>query len=418
MVINDFPSLAVEDTLSPALLPSHLLARQPILDGRCEVFAYELLFPGGWQSSFHERSGSPTPGESLAEGIESLTGNRPAFIQCTREALVAKQVTLLPPTTAVLEIAASIEPDAELVQACAELRAMGYRFALDDFLPRPEMQPLIDLASYIKVDFKRADAKTRQQIGRMARGKSASLMGVNVEDHIEFSMARTDGYKFFKGYFFCRPKVVANRPIAPSRMNYLRLLMELARTPINLGEIMRIVQSDPALCYRLLLLANSPLWGIRGDISSPRHAFMLIGEERFRTLVSVATSCSLAQGQPPALIALSLERARFCEQMAVHTGQNPTEQFMLGLLSLLDAMLDTAMQSVLKSLPLREEAKAVLMGLSNAASVPLSLIRSFESGALETCKKVARELGMGEEKMAGVYTESLRWAGASLVACR
>ena len=70
-------------------------------------------------------------------GIDSLTNNGLAFVNCTRDALVGKLVTLLPPKTTVLEILETVEPDPELVKACIELREMGYVFALDDFLPAP-----------------------------------------------------------------------------------------------------------------------------------------------------------------------------------------------------------------------------------------------------------------------------------------
>ena len=203
------------------------------------------------------------------------------------------------------------------------------------------MQPLIDIASYIKVNFRLSDAKSRHEIQQALRGSHAALLAEKVEDQEEFAIARSEGYEFFQGYFFCRPKIMANREIPPNRMNYLRLLIELTRTPLNLREVMRIVQSEASLCYRLLLLANSPMWGVHGDVTSVRHAFMLVGENRFRTLVSVAASCVLSQDQPSALISLSLERARFCELLAPLVGEDPTEQFMLGLLSLVDAMLET-----------------------------------------------------------------------------
>jgi len=398
---------------------SRFLARQPILNLQREVVGYELLFRAGWENSFLGESDEASRNmldNYLYLGMESLTHNKLAFVNCTRELLVGKLVTILPPQTTVLEILETVKPDAELVRACVELREMGYALALDDFIAYPEMQPLIEIANYVKVDFRLSDAAKRQEIHRMVRGSKAALLAEKVEDQEEFDIARGEGYEYFQGYFFCRPKITANREIPANRMNYLQLLLELTRQPVKLREVTRIVRREASLCYRLLLLANSPRWSRRGNITSVQDAFMLVGEDRFRALVSVAASCVLSQQRTPALICLSLERARFCELLAPLVGENPTEQFMLGLLSLLDAMLEVPMDSIAKSLPLRDEAKAALLGEPNSAAVPLCLIRSFESGAWGTCASTAETLGVSEETLANLYVEAVKWASDSVAA--
>jgi EAL and modified HD-GYP domain-containing signal transduction protein len=398
--------------------PSRFLARQPILNARGEIFAYELLFRAGWENCFRGESDAATLqtlDQIMYMGIESLTNNQLAFVNCTREALVGRLVTVLPSRTTVLEILETVEPDAEVLEACRELRKMGYQIALDDFVPSPQMRPLIEVASYVKVDFRLSDAKVRREIYEMTCDSYAALLAEKVEDQEEFDVARGEGCEYFQGYFFCRPKVFANREIPPNRVNYLRLMAELTRKSLNLREVVHIVSLEASLCYRLLRLANSPLWGRRNDVTSVQDAFMLVGEDRFRALVSVAASCVLNESKPSALTSLSVERARFCELLAPLIGQNPTEQFMLGLLSLLDAMLQTPMESIVQSMPLRAEAKAALLGATNPAAVPLCLIRNFESGAWGSCAVAADSVGVSEETLAKLYFESVQWARDTLV---
>jgi len=409
--------------------PQRFLARQPILNHRQEVFGYELLFRTGWENCFRgerEQATRETLDSYLYMGIESLANDGLAFVNCTREALIGGWVTLLPPKTTVLEIMETVEPDADLVEACIALRKMGYLLALDDFVPRPEMQPLVEIASYVKVDIRHSNAEMRRKIHGSMRASRAALLAEKVEDQEDLNIAISEGYQYFQGYFFCRPTIMTNREIPANRMNYLRLLIELTRTPLNLQEVCRIVKLETSLTYRLLLLANSARWSRRADVTSVQDAFMLVGEDRFRAMVSVAASCVLTQHQPPALISLSLERARFCELLAPLAGESPNEQFMLGLLSLLDAMLETPMELIVKSLPLRPEAKAALMevghpvgasiGTANPVAVPLNLIRSFECGNWEVCKAVADKLGISEERLAGLYLQSVKWATETLAA--
>jgi EAL and modified HD-GYP domain-containing signal transduction protein len=151
-------------------------------------------------------------------------------------------------------------------------------------------------------------------------------------------------------------------------------------------------------------------------VTSIQDAFMLVGEYRFRALVSVAASGLLSQGQPPALISLSLQRARFCELLASLIGELPSEQFMVGQLSLLDAILETPMATIVKTLPLRPEAKSALMGAKNRIAAPLTLIRAFETGAWATCGGTAKELGLAEDKLTELYVESVKWATEVLAA--
>jgi c-di-GMP-related signal transduction protein len=401
--------------------PSQFLARQPILNPGREVVGYELLFRSGWENRFSgeaDEATRQTLDNCLAMDVESLADGGLAFVNCTRQALVGKLFTLLPPATTVIELLETIEPDGEVIGACLDLRRMGYRMALDDFLPRPEMQPLIEIADYVKVDFRLSDAKERQRIRQMTRNSHAALLAEKVEDEEEFQVAYREGHKYFQGYFFCRPKMVARLSIPANRANYLRLLAELTRKPLHLDEVLNIVRMEASLCYRLLRLANSPLWGLRSEVTSVRGAFMLVGEDRFRMLVSVATSSVLGQSRSPALVSLSLQRARFCELFAPLIGENPTEQFLLGLLSLVDAMLEMPMEAIARALPLRPEAKEALLGAANRAAIPLCAIRSIEMGTWAECSRATRIPGIDESVLARLYMESVRWTADSIAASR
>ncbi|MBB6142543.1 EAL and modified HD-GYP domain-containing signal transduction protein [Silvibacterium bohemicum] len=401
--------------------PTRFVARQPIFDARRNVYGYELLFRSGWENSFSgdiEDATRQMLDNCLVWGVDSLAGGGLAFVNCTREALVSQLVTQLPPGNTVLEILETVEPDEELLKACRALRAMGYVFALDDFVPRPEMRPLVEMARFVKVDFRLSDAAERRRIHAMVCGSPAALLAEKIETPEEFSAALAEGYEYFQGYFFCRPKIFANREIPSSWANYLRLLAELTESPFDARAVIRIIMAETSICYRLLRLANSALLGTRKEVTSVQSALILVGEDRFRRLVSLAVSSALGRDQPPALISLSLERARFCELVAPLLGQNPHEQYMLGLLSLLDAILQCPMEKLLKSLPLRPEAKAALLGAENSIALPLNLIRCYEAGAWEPCAGTIQSLGLSEERLAGIYMEAIRWTTEAIASTR
>jgi c-di-GMP-related signal transduction protein len=393
-------------------------ARQPILNLQREAIGYELLFREGWENRYTgeaEAAVRQTLDNCVSMDIGPLVGDGLAFLNCTRQALVGCLVTLMPPETTVLEVLETVEPDAELVRVCTELQQMGYRIALDDFVPDAKLEPLIRIADYVKVDFLATSVAERREIHRMLRGSRAVLVAEKVEDQETFDIAREEGYTLFQGYFFCWPKVISGRKVPANRMNYLRLLTELTRPEMNVEEMIRIIRMETSLSYRLLRLANSPLWGVRTEVTGVGAALMMVGEDRFRMLVSVAASTMLGQSQPAPLINLALERARFCELLAPLIGENPAEQFVLGLLSLLDAMMETSMETIAHSLPLRREAKDALLGVENHLSLALRTIQGFELGGNPQEGEVLR---IGEETVMRLYVESVKWARDSMWACR
>ena len=179
---------------------------------------------------------------------------------------------------------------------------------------------------------------------------------------------------------------------------------------MDMVKVSRIVQAEASICYKLLRLANSALMGVRSEVTSVQSAIIFVGEDRFRRLVTVAVSSVLGRDQPQALVSMALERARFCELAAPLLGENASEQYMLGLLSLLDAILQIPMAMLVQSLPLRDEAKAALLGAANPAARPLRLIRCFEAGDWMSCAQAMQISGLPEDGWAQLYFEALKWA--------
>ncbi len=391
--------------------PNRFIARQPILDRRQRVIGYEMLFRSGWMNSFSgdmEEATYQTIDNLLVSG-DSLCERKLAFVNFTRSSLISGLATLLPRETTVIEILETVEPDEEVVSACRSLKDQGYRLALDDFVMRAGMKKLIELADYIKIDFRASGPRERLSIFKSLRGTHVELLAEKVEDVAEFNSATIEGFSHFQGYFFCRPTIIARREIPPNRTSTLQLLSALTRFPIEISEVERAIKGDPSLCYRLLRMVNSPLYAIRNRVDSIRTALLLIGEQDFRKLAVVALTGSLGNPNAHELLNLSLLRAHFCELIAPHIGQSPTEQYLIGLLSAADAILELPMDTIVNSLPLHPETRSALMGDSNAASLGLSLARHYETGDWSWSAEEARTINSDEIKLESIYAESLLW---------
>jgi c-di-GMP-related signal transduction protein len=417
MTAREHDPAVLEQDKSPIqpALPTHYLGRQPIVDEKSRLCGYELLFREGEMNRF-----SGNPEQATREVVDYWLMLMPepdqtlAFVNCTRAALMEGVVTILPPASTVLEILEDVEPDPALLSACRALRKQGYRFALDDFSPVPSRAPLFELADYVKIDYRATDARARREIDAMMAGSWALRIAEKIESEAEMRMAHSEGCMLFQGYFFARPVLLSSQKIPQNRLVYLRLLAALQQIPSDLSEVDSLVSSDATLCYRVLRLANSAMQGRLAVVSSVRDALLVVGDDAVRRMVTVALAGVLSGQRPPALVSMALARARFCELLAPRLWQEPQQLYLLGMLSLLDALLETPMHRILKTLPLACEMKAALVGEPGPLTSALELLRSLEICDWGGCEGLRERFGLGESDVAAMYVESLRWAANAL----
>ncbi len=389
------------------------LARQPILDRLGRVQAYELLYRDGPGSIFHGDSELATQtmiDNTVLFGFQNLTNGLLAFVNCTAEALTGEEIRVLPPQTTVLEILEDVEPTPAVVQACRRLRAAGYRLALDDFVYRPSLEPLIEIADFIKIDYLNTSAEERRTMLRQLKRYKGALLAEKIETQSEYEEACRDGCTLFQGYFFCQPSRLKKRVVPANRFVHLRLLQMLQEAPLNLREIVEVIKSEPSLTYRLLRYVNSPLYGLREPVRSIRSAIVYVGDDLFRRIGTLAVTSELNAGSSPEILRIALVRARFCEIVSALCSLEATEQYLMGLFSLLPAMLQTPMEEALAGLPLRTEIREALLGRRGPLRCSLTWLESHERGEFEKSDEVAQAQGTEGRHMGERFTEATLWA--------
>jgi c-di-GMP-related signal transduction protein len=410
------PAVSEPDTFAVhTSLPTRYLGRQPIVDEKSRLCGYELLFR---EDAVNFYSGDPDAATRQVVDYWLMLMPEPdqtlAFVNCTRATLLEGVVTVLPPASTVLEILENVEPDGALLSACRTLKKLGYRFALDDFSPLRSRAPFLELADYVKIDYRASDARSRREIDAMLTGNWALRIAEKIESEAEMRQAQSEGCMLFQGYFFSRPVLLSSRRLPQNRLAYLRLLAALQLAPADLDEVDSLVSSDATLCYSVLRLANSAMQGRLSAVSSVREALLVVGDDAVRRMVTVALAGVLSGHRPPALVSMALTRARFCELLAPALAQQPQQLYLLGVLSLLDALLETPMPRVLKTLPLHCDMKAALMGHPGPLRPALELVRSLEACDWEQCETLREPLDLTETAVAAMYVESLRWAANAL----
>jgi len=396
--------------------PTRFIARQPIFDRQERVYGYELLFRSGLENRYTAEDGDAAACDVadnfLNAGAKTLTAGRKAFINCTRQFLVNEYATLLPKEETVIEILETIEPDAEVLAACRRLKILGYCIALDDFVYAEKFRPFIELANLIKVDFKLSTPRERQQMVRRFAPLGIQLLAEKVETRAELAEARRLGYTYFQGYFFCKPQIVPSPHIPAFKVHYLRLLQAINKPELDRAEIVTLIDREVSLCYKLLRLVNSPLFGFRREIRSMGHALALLGDREMRKWASVAAVLGIAGDNPNELVLTSLTRGRCCELLAANLGAPSDGQslFLLGVFSLMDALLGRPIAEIVAELALPEAVRAALLGRPNRHRAILDLVKAYEAGKWSEVSELAAGLPQDESQLSAVYMEGVDWA--------
>lgn len=388
------------------------IARQPILDTRLQVFAYELLFRGGPQNRFQPfaNAASSVIADSITLfDLDMLTGHARAFVNVDEMALRLGAPRLLPADRIVVEILETVRPTEEMLGACRELRSAGYQLALDDFVDSPGITPLVEFASFLKIDFQMFDARARSAVARKYADNHIRLLAEKVETESEFREARDLGFSYFQGYFFCKPSMVETREIPGNKAIQLQLLATVAAPELHFDFIENLLKQEPSLLYRLLRYLNSPILGLRSEVRSVRHAIMLLGENEFRRWASIFAVISMGTGKSPELIRTALTRAFFCEEFSAAAGlrEKSPGLFLMGLLSVTDALLDRPMREVLKKLPIIQEVKIALCGGTNRFRDVFELVLALERAEWFRLSDIAARIGCNEGTISDSYLSAL-----------
>jgi c-di-GMP-related signal transduction protein len=397
---------------SLALPGQRFVARQPILDGAQKVFGYELFFRNGVEDYFNadqELASRSTLDSTLLFGLNTLCDSRHAFVNCTREVLLKDLVTLLPSNQTVVEVLETVEPEDRVVAACKRLKEAGYRIALDDFVSNDPRIPLCDLADIIKIDVQATRPEERAAMIRRHRTAKCRMLAEKVETPHEFQQAREMGFVYFQGYFFCRPELIMGREVPENRLHYIRLLEMVSRSELDLRELERTIKQETSICYRLLRYLNSPLFGFSLEIKSVRHAMAILGERELRHWIRLVVMVSAAEQKCSELVLMGLARARFCELLSKRL-QSASDLFLMGLLSIMDAILEVPMEVLMDQLPVEREIKAALLGQRSTLRPLYQLMLAQESAEWAQSSKLARQLKLSDEEVAAQWWQALHWA--------
>ncbi|WP_307798108.1 EAL and HDOD domain-containing protein [Actinoplanes flavus] len=385
------------------------VGRQPIFDAAGAVVAYELLFRGRLDAVESGRQDTYATSAVMVNaftefGIAEVVGNRPCFINLTREFVTGRLPLPFDPDQVVLEVLETVDVDDEVIAGLTALAEAGYRIALDDFVWGSGHERLLGLASYVKLDLLDGDLSRLDEIVAACREHPRiQIVAERLETEAQVAIADHYGMELRQGYALSRPQVLSTPSLSPSRLRRLELVAALMAPDVPLDKITSIIASDPALALRVLRVSNSVAAGVVSRISSVRQAIMMVGLTRIRRWATLMVVDDVGEA-PEEQLLTALAQARLCESLAPRFGADPGAAFVAGLVTGMAGVMATTPAAMAEQLPLSTEvADALTHGAGRLGQV-LSTVQAYENG----------EWGTGD--LAGLSLDAMRWSTLTLTA--
>ncbi|MBF6629857.1 MAG: HDOD domain-containing protein [Comamonas sp.] len=395
-----------------------MIGRQAILNERREVFGYELFDRTTAAEAHTAASDAALLFNALSyAGTEALVGRKLVFINCTHESLVGGHLELIHPDKVVLEIPIMGEDTTEeeiqsRLSIFEALRQRGFRLAFDQNVLRRAYASWLPMASFIKLDMLTFALGNAQALVKFSRTHTtAQIVAEKVETPEQFEVMRDLGVKLFQGFWFAKPDIVKTKTIRPSQATIVQLL-NLVRSQSSTTEIEELLKRDPTLSFNLLRFINSSGFGLSCEITSFRHAVMILGLKKLFRWAALLMTTSRAGGSAPAVGQTAVVRGRLMELLAAEmlSPDEADNAFVVGVFSLLDVMLGLPMDKALSSVALPQAVMDALLHKTGVYAPFLELVLACESGDDEVFARTSEALHLSNHQVNWAHLQALAWA--------
>jgi c-di-GMP-related signal transduction protein len=398
------------------------LARQPILDRDQQLVAYELLFRRlGDTSAMVSDNLSATAqvvNSAFSDiGIAEILGPYQGFVNVDAGFLHSEFVSLLPPDKVVLELLEDIDVGPDVVKRCTELRAQGYRLALDDFDGgRSDLAEMLTLADIVKVDLTLVKREDLAALVAGLRRGGRLLLAEKVETLEQFQHCHSLGFDLFQGYHFARPQMFSGRRASTGTLALLQLL-SLAMGDAEIAALELQFKRHPHLSVNLMRMVNSAASGLRHQISSLRQAIVMLGRRRLQAWLQLLVYTAGDSTTSTPLLQLASGRGRLLELVAQRERPGDREYhdwaFMAGILSLMDALLELQMEEIVAQLNLADAVRDALLARGGGVGRLLALAELLEADDQPGVDALLLDLALvSRPDLIGVQLEAFQWANA------
>ena len=347
-------------------------------------------------------------------GIETLSADKEIFVEVNNISIFSNidEQCQAPHERLILLVDHTITPEEMYIKRFRELKEKGFYLAIRK-LPIEkfeEYQEVLRLMDYILLDYKKLNIGNAKLFFNKYY-PNMKMCAVNVDSQEDYeNLGKMGGFALFEGKFFRLPVTASKQTeVAPLKANYIELLNIVNDIDFDLSEAADVIGKDTALVISLLKMVNK--MSVNSEITSIRHAAAMLGQKELKKWINTAVTNELCADRPSEITRLSLLRAKFAEnlaplfEMAIHS----SELFLMGLLSVLDLILDKPMKEALAMVNVSKSIEEALIEDKGEFAAVLDFIRHYESASWQEVSRVMLLRKIDMDQVYNAYTESLQW---------
>jgi EAL and modified HD-GYP domain-containing signal transduction protein len=192
------------------------------------------------------------------------------------------------------------------------------------------------------------------------------------------------------------PAKASARAAQPELTGIVELINRVDRQePIDRLEA--VMKNDPTMAFKLMRYINSPAFGLSVEVTSFRHAIMLLGYQRLKRWLALLLAAGSRDASQKPLIYAAVRRGLLMEELGRDSGcddERRGELFICGVFSLLDRMMRQPFAELLASIPTSEAVRAALVDGEGPHQPYLALVQAIESASLLDIRAATEALMM------------------------
>ena len=371
----------VPAALDHAILSGVALGYAPVIDRQHAITGTRLtLVP--------LRADAKVDQAELLAALEAAWPKGGVLLNPQGEALLAAVLAQPPAQPTLIEVPAFIAADASHAAALVALKAAGHRGVLKGL-------PQAALPADVATVFRQVVLEPGQAAPPGLTLVHAGVRGTeSIDASFKAGASAVIGWPM-DGPYEAKPGV-GKTEVAVD----LQVIVELMSRVDQGEDVERLEQTlkrDPSLAFKLLRYLNSAAFGLPVEVSSFRHAIMLLGYSRMkRWLALLLTTASKDHSMRPIMFG-ALRRGLLMEEFAHNMSEREQrdEMFICGLFSLLDHMLKAPFEKLLQSIPVPERVRQALVDDSGPYQPYLQLVRALEAESVFDYRDCADALMLG-----------------------
>jgi c-di-GMP phosphodiesterase len=174
------------------------------------------------------------------------------------------------------------------------------------------------------------------------------------------------------------------------------------------------LKRDPALAFKLIRLINSAAMGVSVEVTSMRHAIMLLGLQKFKRWLAVLLATSSKDASLKPMMFAAVRRGMLMEELVRSSSDDEmrSEMFFCGIFSLLDRMFRQPFGTLLATVQVPDRVHQALVDGRGPYQPYLELVNALESGVASDVKACAENLMMGMQEINRALLRALNAASA------